>query len=206
MASDLLGRTNRAFPRAWHSLVLPSDAPEEQAAGALANAIVRAGSVIDITSAPALWGGLMRGTEALLMIRGGSEIENAPSEKIACDLIQAHLVQILSAIGREWIDFYFLQIRDDLPDHQIDGALRALENAKQEGHVRHLGIECLGVADRVLRLWGRRDAFEVALLHAEDSDLIGHANVRRVGIVATYPGTFTTLTPISDSLAIGAPA
>ena len=206
MASDLLGRTNRAFPRAWHSLALPSDAPEEQATGALANAIVRAGSVIDITSAPALWGGLMRGTEALLMIRGGSEIENAPSEKIACDLIQAHLVQILSAIGREWIDFYFLQIRDDLPDHQIDGALRALENAKQEGHVRHLGIECLGVADRVLRLWGRRDAFEVALLHAEDSDLIGHANVRRVGIVATYPGTFTTLTPISDSLAIGAPA
>lgn len=183
---------------------MPSGTANEDSAGRIVDAALRLGTVLDISSSPVLWGGQMRGTAALLMVRGGTDVERAPSDKIACDLVQAHLVQILSAIGREWIDFYFLRIRRNLTDWQIDGALMALENAKQEGHVRHLCIECDGPTPEVLQVWHRRDAFEVALLHSPDAQLIQLASQRRVGIVATFPAEFTTLEPFSESLMAGA--
>jgi aryl-alcohol dehydrogenase-like predicted oxidoreductase len=129
------------------------------------------------------------------MVCGGAEVEMAPSERLACDWIQAHFIEALSAVGRDWFDFYFLRIRSNLAEHQVNGALLALENARQEGHIRHIGIDCLGSDESVRRSWQLHDAFEVALIHDPESRLIGFARERRVGIVTTFPSAHTTLLP-----------
>lgn len=167
---------------------LPGQVPADQVASAMAEK-----TVIDISANPALWGGQMRGTDALLMTRGGMEIERAPDEKAACDLIQAHLIETLSAIGREHIDFYFLQVRRALEEFQINGALQALENAKQEGHIRFLGLAAEGPGLAVQSVWQFRDAFEVLLLKSPDSGLEGLAIERRVGIVTEFESKYTVL-------------
>lgn len=174
---------------------LPGQLPADQVESAL-----REETVLDISANSALWGGQMRGTDALLMTRGGMEIERAPDEKAACDLIQAHLIETLSAIGREHIDFYFLQVRRALEEFQINGALQALENAKQEGHIRFLGLAAEGHGLAVQSVWQFRDAFEVLLLKEPDSGLEGLAQERRVGIVTEFESEHTVLSP-SSSLA-----
>lgn len=204
MASDLLGRTNHAFPKVWYSLRLPRNSIAEDSSVSTIRGAIESGTVIDISSSPAFWGGMARGTDAMIMVRGGTDIERAPHELLACELVQAHLVQTLSAIGRQWIDIYFLQVRGDLMDCQIDGALLALENARQEGHIRHLGIECVGDSIEIQRLWQRRDAFEVALLNSAEPGLISMARERRVGIVTTFPSEYTVLQPLVAAPAAGA--
>lgn len=196
MASDILGRTNQAFPKRWIRLVgFPDLMPSDQVASALKDK-----TVIDISANPALWGGQMRGTEALLMTRGGMEIERAPDEKAACDLIQAHLIETLSAIGREHIDFYFLQVRRALEEFQINGALQALENAKQEGHIKFLGLAAEGHGLAVQSVWQFRDAFEVLLLKEPDAGLQGLAQERRVGVVTEFESEHTVLLPSNSPI------
>ncbi len=190
MATDILGRTNQSFPREWVRLVAVDGRPlSDVVASAL-----EAKTVLDISANPALWGGQMRGTDALLMTRGGLEIERAPDEKTACDLIQAHLIQTLSAIGREYIDFYFLQVRRRLEEYQITGALQALESAKQEGHIRFLGLAAEGPGLAVQSVWQFHDAFEVLLLREPDEGLVGLARERRVGVVTEFASEGTVLT------------
>lgn len=162
---------------------------------------LEAKTVLDISANPALWGGQMRGTDALLMTRGGLEIERAPDEKTACDLIQAHLIQTLSAIGREYIDFYFLQVRRRLEEYQITGALQALESAKQEGHIRFLGLAAEGPGLAVQSVWQFHDAFEVLLLREPDEGLTGFARERRVGVVTEFASEGTELLQFRERLA-----
>jgi aryl-alcohol dehydrogenase-like predicted oxidoreductase len=186
VARDLLGRTNLAFPEVWLSLATPLVPSSETWVQDLVLAALDAKTVIDISSNAGLWGGQMRGTDALLMSRGGLDIERAPDEKGASDLIQAHLIETLSAIGRESIDFYFLRVRRGLEEFQINGALEALSSAKAEGHIRFLGLSCEGPPLAVLGVWQFRDAFEVLLLSEEDTGdqgLVSLARERRVGVV-----------------------
>jgi hypothetical protein len=192
MASERLGRTNQAFPKVWLRLVGSSEFGNRNPEVAQSSPS-SLGTVIDISTNPALWGGQMRGTEGLLMSRGGLEIERAPDEKTACDLIQAHLIQTLSAIGREWIDFYFLQVRRGLEEYQIAGALQALESARQEGHIKFLGLSAEGPGLAVQGVWQFHDAFEVLLLSEPDQGLLQLAQERRVGLVTAYPSEHTCL-------------
>lgn len=198
MATERLGRTNQAFPKVWVRLI---GGTGDQGLGTMLNPSSLPATVLDISTSPALWGGQMRGTDALLMARGGLEIERAPDEKTACDLVQAHLIQILSAIGREWIDFYFLQVRRGLEEFQINGALQALESARQEGHIKYLGLSAEGPGLAVQGVWQFHDAFEVLLLSEPDSGLTQLAHERRVGIVTAYPSAFTELRPRSMKVA-----
>jgi len=148
---------------------------------------------LDITSQPALWGGCMRGTEATLMSIGGPRIENATEEDHAMDLVQAHLIETLSSIGREYIDFYFLKIRRGLEEYQINGALAALESAKQEGNVRFIGLFPEGPPMAILGVWQFHDAFETVLLPKNPLENRAYDNLaplaqeRRAGIVTTRP-------------------
>lgn len=163
--------------------------------------------MIDFSAAPAFWGSFVRGSEdAILMARGGLDIANAPDEKGAFDLIQAHLIESLSAIGRERLDFYFLQVRTPLEEFQISGALEALEGARQEGHVQYLGLASAGAPMTTQSVWQFHDAFEVLLLQQPDSALEAMAKDRRVGIVTTYPSDYTYLQDFSGTVAEGAHA
>ena len=158
----------------------------------LVAAAIASGAPIDITSQPALWGGKMRGTAATLLAMGTTEYEYAVDESHSCDLVQAHLIEILSSIGRETIDIYYFRVRQMAEEFQISGALQALELAKQEGHVGHIGLFCDGPSFGTLGAWQFHDAFETLLVpkSREDSEsydtLSPLAKERRVGIVTTY--------------------
>lgn len=187
MGTDILGRTNRAFPPVWLALSVPTSFESDDWARDLVAAAEAENTVIDISSNPALWGGQMRGTDACLMVTGGTDIERATETSHAGNLIQAHLIQTLSAIGREYIDFYFLRVRRGLEEFQINGALEALEVAKQDGHIRYLGIRCDGPSLAVLGMWQFHDAFEVIAIEDREAyeTLAPLARDRRVGVV-TY--------------------
>lgn len=207
VAQELLGRTNQAFPKVWLGLGTPAAPSGETWVQDLVQAAQAEKTVLDISSNPGLWGGQMRGIDALLMTQGGLEIERAPDETGATNLIQAHLIETLSAIGREWIDFYFLRVRRGLEEYQINGALQALSSAKEEGHIRYLGLSCDGPPLAVLGVWQFRDAFEVLFLPGEDAvdqGLISLAQERRVGVVVassdpSQPIGQCTLVPVRSA-------
>lgn len=181
----LLGRTNLAFPEKWLGLAVPDggfgyESPQEFVDSARAAKVP-----LDISSQPALWGGCMRGADEVVLIQQGTyQIERATSEDHATDLVQAHLIETLSALGRECLDFYCLRIRKPLEEYQINGALAALESAKQEGHLKFLGLHATGHYLSALGLWQFHDAFEVVLGGNDNlPSLIELAGQRRVGVV-----------------------
>jgi aryl-alcohol dehydrogenase-like predicted oxidoreductase len=134
---------------------------------------------------------MVRGGQDVLLQRGTLQIELATSEDHATDLIQAHLIETLSAMGREMIDFYYLRIRRNLEEYQINGALAALEHAKQEGYIRFLGLMADGPAMAVLGFWQFHDGFDSVMIprpvHSSRSleNLEPLAHKRRVGVVLT---------------------
>ncbi|MES1227687.1 MAG: hypothetical protein ABUL72_03395, partial [Armatimonadota bacterium] len=146
------------------------------------------------------------------MSMGGLDIERATEQSHATDLVQAHLIETLSAIGREYLDFYFLRIRRGLEEFQINGALEAIEMAKQEGHIRFIGLACDGPPLAALGVWQFHDAFEVVLTRDKDAydTLAPLARERRVGIVTCeklgpeHPLLRKVASPKEVQLAMGA--
>ena len=185
MTGALHGRTNQTFPAKWLSLASPLDGARPNLAGELVEAAVAAQTVLDISSNPAVWGGHMRGTDATLMALGATDLERAQDEQHAHDLVQANLIEILCAIGREHLDFYFLRLRQPLQEFQISGALIALESCRQEGNVRFAGVSADNVAAS-LSVLQFHDAFEAVLLHEGNSNapLKALAKSRRMSIIS----------------------
>lgn len=193
MADTLLGRTNRAFPPVWLSLSTPHESGAE-AIDALVAAARGANVPLDISGNPALWGGRLRGDDqAFLTALSSVDYENAIDDRHALDLVQAHLIETLSAIGREWIDVYWLRVRRAVDEAPLSGALEAMELARQEGHIRHLGICCDGSSLATLGMWQFHDAFDLLLVprnHYDDEayrTLAPLARERRVGVVTSRP-------------------
>lgn len=195
----VLGRTNTEFPSLWASLgVSPEVSPE-----ILVEAVRPLAIPMDISSQPALWGGFLRGGNDVLVQRSTIQYERATSEDHATDLVQAHLIETLSSIGREMVDFYFLRVRRVVEEFQINGALAALEFAKQEGHVRFLGLLVDGPALAVQSVWQFHDAFEAIILPPSADSLKPIAHERRVGIVGlgeigALDDVQATLVPVRD--------
>ena len=163
MEGTVFGRTNEVFPSKWLRLIAPENATHPGSAEALVQAALEAKTVIDISTSPALWGGFMRGTGAPLMILGTADLSRTVSEEHAKDIVQAHLIEALSAIGRDQIDFYFLRVAGALKEFQISGALVAMEGARQDGNVRFNGLAAsdLQASLGVLQF---HDAFEAILV------------------------------------------
>lgn len=182
MNSQVFGRTNQVFPATWLSLQIPLDADEIQP---LAEAAGQSGLPIDVSVAPALWGGKLRGTEAVLSCFSSTAYETATESAHAVDLTQAHLIEVLSCLGREHLDFYFVRVRQMVEEFQISGVLEALEWAKQEGHIRFMGLACEGPPLSSLATWQFHDAFEAVYLpNSEAESMLGTlARQRRVGIL-----------------------
>lgn len=189
----MLGRTNAAFPRVWLSLSVPDGGFRDSSPTDLAHAARATGLPIDISTQPALWGGPLRGGEDTLVTFGGRFLTSAHDERNALDLTQAHLIETLSAIGRETIDVYALTVRRPLEEWQINGALEALESARQEGHIRHFALHAEGSGHAALGLWQFHDFAELLFVPKSPRDTAAYGNLaplageRRVGIVTTHP-------------------
>lgn len=188
---DVFGRTNLVLPRVWLSLSVPAE-PSEGWLDALVGAAVDAETPIDISSSPGLWGGAMRGTVATLLTFG-VDPASFQTRELAIQMTQAHLVETLSAVGREWIDFYIVRIRRSPEEFQIDGVLSALEEMREGGQVRFVGIHCDGPALATLGVWQFHDAFEALfvannpLMRDAYQTLTPVAQERRVGVVGLHP-------------------
>lgn len=201
----LLGRTNRAFPATWF-------APQETAPGhapALAARLMEVGAPVEISSNPALWGGLMRGTTAAVAVTCGRNLAACDRSETARDLIMGELLQHLSCIGRDYLDFVFLRLDRRLEEFQLSGALEALEMNREDGTIRHLGVASFGRAFATLAMWQFNDAFDVCLLprnpqQTEGYEMLGQlARERRVGII-TCGAIDWGDGPVTTDLATGA--
>lgn len=119
----------------------------------------------------------------------GFELERANDESHAHALTSALLVQHLSAMGRGRLDFFFLQLRRALEESVWSGFFGAVEDAREQGLVRFLGLEICGPVLGGLAQWRFHDAFEVVVTRGtppEDWESVRQvAEERRVGIVAT---------------------
>jgi hypothetical protein len=116
---------------------------------------------IDISAAPALFGNsLVEPKDAILIQNSSRDLERATDSKHAGDLVQAHLIETLSAIGRPYIDFYFVRSRKAYEEAQISGIMEALESARQEGHVQFFGLYVESFPASIAN-WQFHDAFEV---------------------------------------------
>ena len=208
MSANVLGRTNRQFPSVWLRLLATSTS--SPAFDEFIRAAQMAKTPLDISSAPGLWGGLLRGDATTeLMTVSNTDYEHATSSAHAADLIQAHLLETLSAIGREKIDFYFLTSRSRLQETQLSGALQTIEMARQEGHIGFVGIHAEGPEDATYANWHLHDAFELISLTGPSATLRSIAQQRRVGIIdrTTAPsslGPGVSLVPVRNSSEIAA--
>ncbi len=190
MASGLLGRTNRSFPSIWLSLSLPHGG---QDIDSLAAAAKESQCPINVTGQPALWGAKLRGTTSPLICISSIDYQDAQDEAHACHLVQAHMIQVLSCLGREKLDFYYLRVRRAVEEFQISGALQAMELAKQEGHIEYLGICSDGPAMATLANWQFHNAFDTLLVPRSRFSQEAYqtleplARERRVGVVTSNP-------------------
>jgi hypothetical protein len=148
--------------------------------------------VFDITTSPAYWGSMLGSHEDLVMIQGGPDVAHAADQMSAANLVQAHLIEAMSAIGRPYLDFYFFQIRQELAPDKSVGAVHALKNAQEEGHIRNLGL----AADSpkpALDFWQSNQIFDIALLKAPNAELEDFAKFLEVPVVTTYLSEFITM-------------
>lgn len=189
----VFGRTNVSFPDLWWSLRLPDrSSPEE--ARRLVDAVVQAGGPVDVSAGTSVWGPALGSATVPILAVLGREVEDAPDAETASRLVTGSLIAALSCLGRPQLDFAVLPVRRALEEFQVDGALSALESARQDGLIRFLGLACRGPGLVALGLWQFRDAFDVVIvpargLHGDAYDILEPlARQRRVGIVAQLAG------------------
>ena len=186
----ILGRTNLEFPDVWLQLGVPNR-PED--IPAFVEAAVGSGLPLEVTSQPGLWGGYLRGHSPFLAATGSLNYTTGSDTAHASDLVQSELIHLLSSLGRETIDAYFLPVRESAEEFQVNGALEALEAARQEGHIRFVGLHAVGHPLSALGLWQFHDGFELVRYRRNHVYTEAHetlepmAAARRVGIVTDGP-------------------
>lgn len=187
------GRINREFPDLWFRL-LPGEDWQ-----ALGSAAIETHLPLLLSSNFALWGGLLRRTSTPLVVQATLEVESALDEKHACDIIQAHLIQALSALGTGEIAFYLLPVRKGWEEFQLSGALQAIQFAKEDKLVHGVGLLSLGHPMASLGLWQFHDAFDVIVTTEQESQsrLQPLATERRVAS-ATFVPEFIDQGPTGD--------
>jgi hypothetical protein len=177
-----LGRTNQDFPLRWLRPRFPRD-PADLAE--LSDAVREANVPVDVSGGPAYWGAALRGAEFPVLVRLGRHLDRATDANHATDLVQAEFIERLSSLGRMSVDIVGLYVERPMEEFQIDGALRALELARQEDHFRFLALIAHGPAITVQSVWQFHDAFELLVCpdDGEYAGLVRMAESRRVGVV-----------------------
>jgi len=185
------GRSGLQVPRVWLRL-LAKPGGEDGWAESLAEAATATGAPIDVSAHPALWGSLLPATGHLALSRGGRTLSRTRDSGHASEQIQAHLFETLCSLRRERLDLYLLSIAEPLEEFQIAGALDALQQAKQEGHLSHIGLDSHAAAP-TLAAWRFHDVFDAVLVPRNHHDsaafraLAPLARERNVGLVTSQP-------------------
>jgi hypothetical protein len=180
------GRTNRVLPRVWLKLIPSNDSDDREAiAATLGDSL----AVLDVSTAPALWGHeLKMAEEVLMMVRGGLVVENATDSTHAADLMQAEILQQVCSLQRGRVDLFAFRLRRALEEFQMGGALDALQMARDDGLVSYVVLVPEAPDLTVLSQWQFNDAFEGVLFpagyaEADRAALTDMAKERRVGVV-----------------------
>ena len=181
-----LGRTNETYPPVWLRLEMPA-LPEQDSVAEMVGAAVASGCPLDVSVGTSIWGPHLVAHQPVLLARSTFEIEHAQDRNHAFDLVSAHLIMTLSSLTRPMLDFYCLRVRRAVEEFQLDGALEALETARQDGLVRMVGFAPQGSSLAAMSLWQFHDAFDIVLVPSSDAvtaeTLVPLAQSRRVGVV-----------------------
>lgn len=123
----------------WLRLAVP-DVADAGWLDDLVAAAVEAQSVVDVSVSPGLFGGVLRGLPGERMAVGivlGAESTFGRGEAA----VQAHVIEVLSGIGRDRIDYYFVRWNGGLLDSAgVEAALGALRALKEQSHLGVLGL------------------------------------------------------------------
>lgn len=139
--------------------------------------------VIDATGMPAILGARLRKPRQF-MIRGGLGLENAGTAGRAADQMGGEIIEALSSTLQTSLEFFMLRIRSPLEEHQIEGALSALEEAKTDGLIGHIGLSVESPA--AIPIWQLNDGFDIVLVSPTEDlyvQTLKLATARRVGLV-----------------------
>ena len=187
MTRDVFGRTNERVPRLWFGLMTGGGDPS-----ALVEEVCSEPAVVDVSGNAGMFGHLLHGKDVQIATFGGWEIAQCVDAASAANMVGAHLVETLSSLGRESIDYYFLRVRGALTEDQINGALNVLDEAKTDGVIRFLGLYVDGPLQTVMGMWRFHDAFEAVMVPRHPlSDAYGgvkdFALEKRVGVATSHP-------------------
>ncbi|MGE0002754.1 MAG: hypothetical protein AB7F50_01765 [Fimbriimonadaceae bacterium] len=168
-----LGRTAQELPREWLGL-RPGDKVVE-------------GRPFWVEGSPARWQGALR--DSWIAARLGEWLELCGDEESAHRTLTADLVALLSGFGKGKIDLAVLSPRRALEPFQLEGAVRALEDARTEGLVGATGLASAGGSLSVLANWRFADAFDaVAFQGGIPEEARAVASERRSSLVVIEDG------------------
>lgn len=185
------GRTNKVFPTIWPKLLQPADLSEAEKMAELA---VKWQAPVEVSSSQVMWGHYLRGADVPFIGLIGREVSKTSDAPAASRVLQASLLALLSALGRDCLEFCFLPVKTALEEHQITGALDAMEEAREEGLIKFFGLQVLGSPWAAQSVWQFHDAFEAVMIPQtpsgeSESSLRPMADSRRVGVVMSSPLT-----------------
>lgn len=168
-----LGRTGLDVPRDWEGHRGPTDAWTP-------------GRPLWVEGSPVPWQGQLR--ESWIAARLGLWLELSGDEASAHRTVTADLVALLSGFGKGKIDLAVLSPGRAVETFQLDGAVRALEDARSEGLLGATGLASRGGAMAVLANWRFTDAFDAVAFEGEvPREARVMAAERRTSIVALAP-------------------
>jgi len=181
----VFGRANFEMPRDWLSLRLPHD-PSEIAEFATAG--VASGLPLEISHGKSAWGPFVEHAPNAIVAFGSSDFSMAGSRVHACDLVSAQIVEILSCLHGKSLTVFFLPLIRVLESHQWDGAIEALESAREDGLILSTGLSCDRVVSTELIDGQFRDAFDaVCVRNKEDFETVSPiVRERRMGVLTTF--------------------
>lgn len=136
-----------------------------------------------------LWGAELRDSKCDWVVCGGSKVGNSPTQEHAMNEMTGEIVSSVAGSPDGFVSIYFLSVARAWEEHQINGALAALESAKAEGLVGSIGLHVAGSALGVASLWRFHDGFDVVLTshnprtERDYQSVVATALDRRVGLV-----------------------
>ncbi len=184
-SGTLLGRTNRIFPQTWWRITGTQESERDAVRAHLAEhpAPIMAG---------AYWADAVRDLDLPWLARGGSIAGQSLSRSHADDLVSMEIIQAVASSPDGKLAIYFLSVSSAWEEFQIDGALAAMDAARQDGLLDFFGLHIAGSVVAISSMWRFHDAFEVVLASAQNEKdfrtVHSTAVERRVGVIQEGEG------------------
>lgn len=136
-----------------------------------------------------LWAAELRDAKCDWVVCGGEKISNTQNQEQAMYHMTGEIISAVAGSPDRFVSIYFLSVARAWEEHQINGALAALQSAKEEGLIGSICLHVAGSALGVASLWRFYNAFDVVLVRRNpgtEQDYLRIAMTaldRRVGVV-----------------------